>query len=190
MGNKRRCRRERGATAVEFALAATLFLLFMMMMLEVARLIYLGCTVQEVTRRAARAAVVTDFSNAAAMATLRQRAMFRDSPGWLPLGGAINGAYLRIEYLSASMAGTLQQVTLSAGMTPRTNLAACINDPYGAGCIRFVRVRLCLPSTDGSCSPVPYEPLFMVFAVAGLRLPLSTVMMRAESLGYQPGLWP
>lgn len=185
---------QRGATAVEFALAIPLFLLFIFALLEFARLIYLLNTVQEITRRAARAAAVGDFSSAAKLAAIQQDAVFRSSPGGLPAGGAITDRYVKIDYLWQSAAGVLQPLT-ALPASPAANVRNCALDPHASNCIRFVRARLCLPDTD--CEPVPYEallplldPIYKLNGVALLHLPPSTTLARAEALGFRPGMAP
>lgn len=183
-------RRQRGVAAVEFALVAGLFFLFLFAMLEVARALYLWNTVQEVTRRAARAAAVGDFSDAGAMQQLRQQAVFRDAPGRLVLGGAIDDSYVRIDYLSLP-APTATPVPVGVmPACPARNRVNCINDPHGSSCIRFVRASLCLPG-GASCEPVPYQtivPMVDMLLPAGATLPTAATTAVAESLGYRPGV--
>lgn len=182
-------RRRRGSVLVEFALLSGFFFLFVLLVMEVARFTYLWNTVQQVTWRAARAAAITDFSDQAAMGALRQRALLRNGPGELPLSGGIVAAHIRIDYLSASAAGVLQPVAPMPA-DPGANLAICVNDPHAAGCIRFVRARLCTPAQDDSCAPVPYAPMLNLLAAGGITLAPAAVVARAESLGYRPGLFP
>jgi len=183
-------RRARGAATVEFAMAALIFFVFIFCLLEVARGVYLFNTVQEITRRAARAAVVTDFSDGAAMERLRRHALFRTTDGTLMLGGPIDQRYVRIEYLSLSSdAATGMQLIPAASMPPcpPRNVLNCANDPNGADCIRFVRVQLCVAAT-GSCAPVPYQTMLAQLLPFSIDLPLGTTVLRAESLGYRPGM--
>ncbi|CDG85698.1 TadE family protein [Janthinobacterium agaricidamnosum] len=190
--------RQGGVAAVEFALVALVFFLFLFAMMEVARAVYLWNTVQEITRRAARAAAVANFADAGAMQRLRQQAVFRDSPGRLVMGGAITDSYVRIDYLSLP-GGAAQPVPLGAlPGCPARNLVNCINDPNGASCIRFVRASLCLPDgpggpngAAGACRPVPYQPIVPMVGMlfpAGVSLPTGATVAVAESLGYRPGM--
>jgi hypothetical protein len=48
-----------------------------------------------------------------------------------------------------------------------------------------VRVRIC-KSASGACEPVDYQMLMPLIDL-GVKLPLSTTIVRAESLGYRPG---
>lgn len=187
-------RRQRGASAIELALALPIFLFFIFGLLEFARLIYLSNTVAEITRRAARAAAVSDFSQPARLAAIRQDAVFRASAGALPLGGAITDSYVRIDYLWQDADGVLQALAVLPA-SPAANVRNCAIDPHSANCIRFVRARLCLPDTD--CDPVPYEallplldPVFKLNGVALMHLPPSTTLVRAEALGFRPGMAP
>ena len=184
--------RQRGVFAVEFAMLALLFFLFLFAMLELARAVYLWNMVHEITRRAARGAAVTDFSNAGALQALRAQAVLRAAPGALPLGGGISDAYVRIDYLSqANGGGALAALPVNAMPgCPQRNRINCLDDPHGASCIRFVRARLCVPGAGASCESVPYRPILpllqMMFpAGAGaVRLPNGATMAVAESLGY------
>lgn len=188
-----RRRREGGVFAVEFAMLATLFFILLFALLEVARAVYLWNLVPEITRRAARAAAVTDFSNASAVQAVREQAVLRSAPGRLPLGGAISDAYVRIDYLSQSSGGGVP-AALPVGVMPacpQRNRINCLDDPHGASCIRFVRAQLCVPAAAGSCERVPYRPILplleMLFpsGAQAVRLPSGVTLAVAESLGYQ-----
>lgn len=187
-------RRQRGAAAVEFALVAGLFFMFLFAMLEVARALYLWSTVQEITRRAARTAAISDFSDAGAMQRLRQQAVFRAAPGRLVLGGAIDDSYVRIDYLSLPAPVAMPAPVGVMPVCPARNRVNCINDPHGSSCIRFVRASLCLPGdANGSCEPVPYQtivPMVDMLLPAGATLPTAATTVVAESLGYRPGVAP
>ena len=184
-------RRQGGVFAVEFAMLALLFFLFLFAMLELARAVYVWNMVHEITRRAARAAAVTDFSDAGALQAVRAHAVLRTTPGALPLGGGISDAYVRIDYLSQAAGGALAAVpvTVMPGC-PQRNRINCQDDPHGASCIRFVRARLCVPGDGARCERVPYRPVLpllgMMFpsGAGAVRLPSGSTMAVAESLGY------
>ena len=184
-------RRQGGVFAVEFAMLALLFFLFLFAMLELARAVYVWNMVHEITRRAARAAAVTDFSNAGALQAVRAHAVLRTTPGALPLGGGISDAYVRIDYLSQAAGGALAAVpvTVMPGC-PQRNRINCLDDPHGASCIRFVRARLCVPGDGARCERVPYRPVLPLLGTmfpsgaGAVRLPGGTTMAVAESLGY------
>ncbi|MDN2703982.1 MULTISPECIES: TadE/TadG family type IV pilus assembly protein [unclassified Janthinobacterium] len=195
-----RRQRQRGVFAVEFAMLALLFFLFLFAMLEMARAVYMWNMVHEITRRAARAAAVTDFSNAGALQAVRTHAVLRATPGTLPLGGGLGDAHVRIDYLSESGGGAALAalpVTVLPGC-PQRNRINCLDDPHGASCIRFVRARLCQPGVGARCERVPYRPILpllgMMFpsGAGAIRLPSGTTMAVAESLGYadNPGFCP
>lgn len=181
-----------GVFAVEFGMLALLFFLFVFAMLEVARAVYMWNLVHEITRRAARGAAVTDFSNAAALQAVREHAVLRAGPGSLPLGGGISDAYVRIDYLSLA-SGTPATLPVSAlPGCPQRNRINCLNDPHGASCIRFVRARLCVPGQGARCDSVPYRPILPLLGLVfpsgakAVRLPSGATVAVAESLGY-PG---
>ena len=187
-------RRQGGVFAVEFAMLALLFFLFLFAMLELARAVYVWNMVHEITRRAARGAAVTDFSDAGALQAVRTHAVLRATPGALPLGGGISDAYVRIDYLSQAASGAALAavpVTVMPGC-PQRNRINCLNDPNGASCIRFVRARLCVPGDGGRCESVPYRPILPLLGVmfpsgaGAVRLPSGATVAVAESLGY-PG---
>ncbi|MCE3264180.1 MAG: pilus assembly protein TadE [Pseudoduganella sp.] len=178
--------RQRGTASIEFGLVFLLFLTFVFSLIEYARVMFLWNAVQEVSRRAARAAAVTDFSDSAAMDALRQRALLRGGPGALPLAPDIGSAQIRIEYLWMDAAGALQ-VLPQLPACPLANRINCARDPQGASCIRFVRVRLCGPGA--SCAPLAVAPL-APWSLAPTTLPLATTVAPAESLGYTPGQAP
>lgn len=159
-----------------------LLLTLMFAMIETARLVYLFATLVDSTQRAAHLAAAADFSDAAALDQVRQRAMPRDGGGRLVLGGAIGPGHLRIDYLNAASA----VVNLSC---PAANYIKCAADPTGPDCIRAVRARLCQPGTD--CAPVPYAPLLALPGLAnltGLPLPTFQSVAPAATLGYVPGV--
>ncbi|WP_432379657.1 TadE/TadG family type IV pilus assembly protein [Duganella sp. P38] len=186
----RRQRRARGATVAEFALAIAIFLGVVFFVLEAARALYLWNTLQEVTRRAAHAAAVSDFSNPAAMDGVRQSAILRDSAGPLALGMPITDAHVRIDYLSLARGadGSLTPTPIAAGALPACPVQARINcaaHPLGGDCIRMVRARICAPGAE-DCGAVAYQPIFPVPGFS-LTLPQSPTTSRAESLGFRPG---
>lgn len=181
-----RRRRARGATTVEFALASVLFCVLMFGLVEFARVLFLLNTVQEVTRRAARAAAVADFSDPAALAQLRRAAVFSDTDGKLMLGGDIGHDHVRIEYLRGDGV-----TPLAAGLMPPCpplNVRNCARDPDGADCIRFVRASLCRPAA-GPCQPAAIQAMLPgLLPGLALNLPTAATVVRAEALGYRPGM--
>ena len=184
-----RRQRQRGVAAVEFALLAGLFFTVLFGIIEIARYSFLLNTLQEVTRHAARDAAVADFSDAA-LAQIQQRAIFRTDHGDLLLSGNIDDTSVQIDYLS--FAGT-PVTPLPA--CPAINVANCIDDPHGASCIRFVRVRVCEKGT--SCRGVPYVPMVGLLnnlfpsGANAVRLPLSTTVTPLQSVTkYSSGTPP
>ena len=184
---------QRGVAAVEFALVAIPFFLLLFGAIEFGRLLYLWNTVQEVTRNAARQAVVTDFTNGAAIDAIKRSAVFRATTTTgrvtLPAASEITNANVNIRYLNA--AGTVPTVM---PIDPGDNIAACLDATRTESCIRFVEVCV---STGNTCLPadsISFVPMISLFSqsgqystdLRGLRIPLSTVRMPAESLGFQP----
>lgn len=173
---------QRGVAAVEFALVAIPFFLLLLGVIEFGRLMYVWTTVQEVTRSAARQLVVTDFKNATAISAIKYSAVFRLSTGSLPAAPEITDASIKIRYLNINGV-----VPTSLPADPGANISACLANDI-ANCIRFVEVCI---STDAACSSsggIPFSPLISFFsALSALKIPLSTVRMPAESLGFLPG---
>ncbi|GAB2857275.1 hypothetical protein GCM10027277_27110 [Pseudoduganella ginsengisoli] len=176
-------KRQGGALTVEYALVFPVFLLFLFLLLETARAVCVWNTVQEVTRRAARTAAVTDFRDSSAMDALRRNAIFRDSDGTLLLTGGVTQDHVVIDYLWQDSAGNLQ--ALAEGALPASaaqNRINCMADPGGGSCIQFVRARICSPV---GCEPVPYLPLLTWLPLPAMTIPLATTVVKAESLGYR-----
>lgn len=180
-----------GSVLIELTITLPFFLLFMYGMLECARMMYLWNTLQDSARVAARAAAIADFSDPAAQAALRNGALFRATNGALALSVSVDASHLRIEYLWQDAAGALLPVPgASMPASPAQNLFNCTRNPNHAACIRFVRASICRPEVADSCAPVPYPPLLplplLPLEWAGLALPASTSLARAEALGYRP----
>lgn len=187
---------QHGAFIVEFAMVLLIFLILAFGVIELARIMYVFNTLEEVTRRAASAATNTDFSDASAMSAVRQGAVFRNSPGLLTLGAPITDAHVRIDYMSLIRAGTGSgNMTLSEIPTANlpscvaTNKIVCMNNPNDPHCIRFVRVRICDPIDTNACSSVQYQT---IASIVGMQLNLlkATRIVAAESLGFKPGMTP
>lgn len=181
-------RAERGAAVVEFALVAPLFLALLFGAMEFGRLIYLWNTVQEVSRNAARQAVVTDFTNVTAIAAIKRAAVFRIDDGALPMSTEVTNATVNITYLNA--AGTVPTVMPT---DPGDNIAACVDPTRADSCIRFVEVSIC---SGDPCAAIQYVPMVGLFSSSGpalspiamsIPIPMSTVRMPAESLGFSNG---
>lgn len=173
-----------GTTAIEVALTLSIFLAFIMGIIEMARLVYIMNTVQEVTRSAAQAAANTNFTDSAAMDQLRQRAIFRPSSGNLLLGDPINDTHVRVDYLASVKNGSQQVLTPVATLpaSPASNRGKCIADPNDPNCIRFVRVRICESVAGGVCIPLPYSPIVPMVPF-NFNVPTATTIVTANSLG-------
>lgn len=158
--------RQDGAAAIEFAILCLAFFTILFAILEFGRMLYLYNTMQEVTRRGARAAVVRWIDQSAAIKAV---ALFGGSA--IPAGAEVTSANISIEYLNkAGVAAS----PLPAD--PGDNLSACGDVTRASSCIYGVRV-----SIDG----VSYSPMVGLFNFLGIALPPSTVTMHAESLGFE-----
>jgi hypothetical protein len=185
-------KRQQGGAAVEFALVVLFFLTLIFGVIELARAMYICNTLQEVTRRAAALATNTDFSDGPAMQRVRERAIFRDSPGFLMFAEPITDAQVNIDYMAITRDGASLAATPippgSLPADPARNHEICMSDPHDAGCIRLVRVRIC--RTGGAqCEPVPYQTIVSLVAIP-FPLPESTTITNAETLGRPAGVAP
>ncbi len=173
-----------GVAAVEFSMTLMVFLTFIFGIIEMARVLYVMNTVQEVTRSAAHAAAKANFADGSAMEYIRQRAVFRATSGYLLLAAPITDGHVQIDYMALVKAGNLQQLkrvpTLPAN--PMMNRSICIADPNDENCIRFVRVRICGSGTAGECNPVPYQTIVPLVPLT-FNVPMATTIVTAESLG-------
>ena len=179
--------RQRGAAAVEFALLAALFFTVLFGIIEIARYTFLRNTLQEVTRRAAHDVAVADFASATALLQIRRRAIFRTTSGPLVLSTNIDDTNVQVEFLSYD-----QTPVAAMPACPAANASNCIDDPHGATCVRFVRVRVC--ETGTSCAGVPYVPMVGLLntlfpsGANTVRLPLATTVTPIQSMkNFSPG---
>lgn len=187
----------RGAAAVEFAIILPVFLGLLFGIVEFGRLFYLWDTAQEVTRHAAREAVVRLGSETDWIAN---ESIFQPSnaPDGVSLPGApeLTNVKVSIKYYKTYSDAvdnenntdvdppTLDEfadyLTECAGTTPKDPGPGEADD-----CIRFVRA---------SVSGVQFEPFVFLGGTNSFpfnlnlswNLPESTVIMPVESLGYVP----
>lgn len=159
----KRLQREAGVSAVEFAIIAIVFFTMLLGIIEFGRLFYVWNTVQEVTRHAAREAVVRWVNESD---DIKEMALFGGNN--LPAGAEISKSSISIEYLTASN-GTPSPYPANT----EANIAACLTGPDG--CIAKVRV---------SITGASYVPMMGLFIFLNIPIPPSTVTMPAESLGY------
>lgn len=165
-------RRQRGAAAVEFALIAGVFFTLLLGIIELGRMLYLWNTVQEVTRHAAREAVVRWTTEREA---IKREAIFRGGTSGavtLPAGPELTNANISILYLSSYNPRT------EASPWPDSaadNLVACLDPERSASCIRFVEAKV----------SVQYVPMIGLFPFLAINIPASTVVMPAESMGFR-----
>ena len=178
-------RRQRGVTAVEFALVSLFFFTLVLGIVELGRLLYVWNTVQEVTRRAAREATVRNFVSE--VGAVRREALFRPGTGngsvVLPAAGEIGDAQVRISFLTDTLVAVNPPPS-----DPADNLSACADAGRSSSCIRYVRAEVC---DVVACQGVFYRPLVgFLLGVGGIdfrvRIPDSPVVMPAESLGFAP----
>ena len=182
--------RQAGAFTVELALVLFLFLAMVFTIIEVSRALYMWNTLQEVTRRAARSAATTNFKDGAAMTQLRREAIFRSTSGELAFGAPITDQHIVIDYMALTNqngGGTTQMPIPHSDMPgcPVRNRIICSADSGDTSCVRFVRVRICQPGSN--CTPVPYKTMLPLVDLP-LNLPMATTIVRAQSLGYAPGM--
>lgn len=165
-------RRQVGAAAVEFALVALFFFTLLFGIMEFGRLLFLHNAVQEVTRYAAREAVVRAPTEA-------QRVLIRGDAALRLLGGAqIAASNVRIRYLNAN------QVVIRENQLPgsaEANVILCAATPPANNCIMYVEASVW--DVDAN-QPVRYSPMVPYFdSILNVEIPPATVVMPAESLG-------
>lgn len=172
--------RQRGAAAVEFGIIAVLFFTLFFGIIEFGRFFYLYNTVQEVTRCAARQAVVSSKWDGSWDGIPQQCLFGHDElvAGWEIHAGDIHLRALNLDRDEAHpMPGSIEE-----------NISNCVTSPAGANCIRFVEASLWC-SSGADCDTVAQRIRYrLMFGLIPLQvnIPNSTVTMPAESLGY-PG---
>lgn len=161
---------QRGAAVVEFAIIAMLLFTLLFGIIEFGRLFYVFNTVQEVTRRAAREAVVSCVDNSST-SPAKISALFGGTS--LPAGAEIAVGNINIAYLNAS---NIAITGTNLPSCPTGNVSACLNGIGPANCVAFVQV---------SITGATYAPMVGLFPFLAVPIPDSTVTMPAESLGYR-----
>jgi len=184
--------RQSGIAAVEFALLAIFFLTLVFGIMELARVVYLFNTLQEVTRRAAAMAANSGFGESS-INRIRRQALFRDVNDRLILADFVTPDHLKIEYLSVSRDGATSTLAMQPAAplpsTPAQNYLNCLTTPYGSGCVKLVRVSVCQPG-KADCQAVPYQMLFPLGNFSGLTLPRSITIAPAQTMGRKSGDLP
>jgi Flp pilus assembly protein TadG len=178
--------RQAGTTAVELALVAMIFFTAVFGTIEVARLMFVYNTLQEVTRRAAAAAANVYPTDAAAITALKQDAVFRRSSGELVLASPVSDAHVRLTYL----AHDLSVIPYGAWAADAAkNRQLCMANPHAAHCIRFVQVQICDTDDAIACQPVRSTA---VVPVVSMRVPLhrATTIVPVGAIGYVQGTVP
>lgn len=161
---------QQGVAAVEFAIVAMLLFVLLFGILEFGRLFYVVNSVQEVTRRAAREAVVrwTLENGDADEDEIKRLALFGATNN-LPAGAEITSASITIDYLNGNGI-----VLTSFPASPGDNITECLSETP-TECIAYVRV---------SITGVTYVPMVGLFTFLAIPIPASTVTMPAESMGF------
>lgn len=178
--------KQRGTTSIEVALLSLVFFTLIFGIMEISRLLYVYNTLQEVTRRAAALAVNVYPRDTAAISDLKQRAIFRQSPGTLLLAPPVSDQHVRIDYLGFNLS------QISQGSWPADaaeNRLICSGNPHAARCIRFVRARICTPGPEDDCVSVTSELMIPLLPLQA-RLSRATTIAPVETLGYVPGTPP
>jgi TadE-like protein len=166
-------KKQHGAAAVEFALICLIFFSILFAILELGRMMYVYNTMQEVTRRAARAAVVRWVNEEAAIKSI---ALFGGTS--IPAGPEVTAVNIKIEYLNEA-GGT----AFPRPDDPPDNLSACNDLGRVDSCIYSVRVSIV--AADGTA--LKYSPMVSLFSTLfnNANLYKATVTMHAESLGFE-----
>jgi len=169
--------RQHGVVAVEFALLTLfIFLPVLLALFEVSRYMYLYNTMQEITRRAAREAVIRWRSSADTTAILNV-AMFNSAQVPGTNANEITADNIEITYWNAESPS--QQVT-SFPSDAADNLSACNDALRKANCIAYVQVRM----ANVTFKPFIGDSKLFHSNLLNIPMPESTVMMYAESMGF------
>lgn len=177
---------QNGTAAVEFAILALLFFTLVFGIIEVSRLLFVYNTLQEVTRRAVAAAVHVYPNDTAAIAKLKQRAVFRDSPGELILAAPITDKYIRLSYLRHDLS-VIPESDWPASAAE--NKEVCMKNPNADNCIRFVQAQVCTPEMTDACIS-PRSQMLVPLINMSPTLHKATTIATVESLGYEQGTLP
>jgi hypothetical protein len=177
---------QRGTAAVEFALLASIFFTLVFGVMEVARILYVYNTLQEVTRRAAAAGAQVYPTDANGVAKVKQYAVFRNSPGELLLSSPVTDNYIRLSYLNHNLA-----VIPANSLPPNAekNREICMKNPNADSCIRFVQAQVCKPDVPDACENAT-STMLLPLVDLGVQLHKATTIVTVESLGYVPGSLP
>jgi Flp pilus assembly protein TadG len=163
--------KQQGVAAVEFALVAMLFFTILLAIIEIGRMLFIFNTMQEMTRRGAREAVVR-WVDAASQADIKSIAVFNGAS--MPANPDLTAANITITYLQKD--GVTEVTTLPGNpANPGDNLSACGDSTRIANCIYYVRV---------SITGATFTPMMGLFDFLTMPLPSSEVTMHAESLGF------
>jgi hypothetical protein len=155
-----------GVAVVEFAIIAMLLFTLLFGIIEFGRMFYMFNSVQEVTRRAAREAVVR-WIDTASQDAAKNLALFGGAS--LPAGAEITSANITIRYLKDNY-GEVTKFPSDG----EDNILACLYPNELVDCIAFVQV---------SITGATYQPMVGLFPFLEISIPPSTVTMPAESMG-------
>ncbi len=160
--------KQRGVAAVEFALVAMLFFTILLAIIEIGRMLFIFNTMQEMTRRGAREAVVR-WVDATSQADIKSIAVFNGTS--MPANPYLTTANITLTYLQKD--GVSEVTAFPAD--PGDNLSACGDSTRVANCIYNVRV---------SITGATFTPMMGLFDFLTMPMPTSEVTMHAESLGF------
>ncbi|MFK3736905.1 TadE/TadG family type IV pilus assembly protein [Massilia sp. TN1-12] len=184
---------DRGSVVIEVSLLIITFFGIVFGMLEFARAMYVINTLHAVTRSAAAAAATSAF-DPDTLDRIRRQAMVVGADGNLILGKPVSPDHIRIDYLSLSRdvsSGAITPMLITTMPScPARNRLNCLADPYGASCIRLVRVRICQSGEGERCDRVPYDMLFPLVDLSSLKLPTAETIVTAHTMGYSIGSIP
>jgi len=166
-------KRQRGAAIVEFAIIGALLLAFIYAIFEFGRMLFVYNSMQEISRRGARAATVRWISSSD-IAAIKSTALFGATV--LPGGPEIRDSNIFVRYLRSNGVDEVTTPPIDAG----DNLSACNDALRTSECIMYVEV---------SVKNVQYTPfIFKAGSVSVSKpvntLPQATTVVYAESLGF------
>jgi hypothetical protein len=173
-----RLNRQRGAAIVEFAIIFALFIAFIYAIFEFGRMLFIYSSMQEISRRGARAAAIHSIATPIAdrKNEIRKLALF--GAEMFPGGPEIGYSNVSVRYLRADKVTEItdDKIPVDAG----DNLSACVDATRSDVCIKYIEV-----SVQGvSFTPLIFKAGAMKADKTAHAMPDSTVIVYAESLGF------
>jgi hypothetical protein len=168
---------QRGVAAVEFAIVVALLLVLLFGIIEFGRLFFVINSVQEITRRAARAQVVRWIDQTGAVQRLAVLKPGSIGTVNFPGAGDITNVDIRLSFYNTYADAVAGASPITGITSPGQNVSNCLNAE--TNCIKYVRATL----TQANGSLLDFNVIAPYMPSNAFSLPRSTVIMPAEALG-------